>query len=73
MTIIGAAILPFLMLYISVRLTHSFLGGILVTVIVTIGTKPWDISLWTGVVTMLSLLLSIPVIWNIAKKKKKGP
>ncbi|SDH65811.1 hypothetical protein [Alteribacillus bidgolensis] len=72
-TVVGAVILPFFLTLAGVRLTHSFIGGVLVALMITVAFQPWEMGLGIMLIAAASLAAAIPVGWRIEKHQKTGP
>ncbi|MFB4164558.1 hypothetical protein ACE1TI_12170 [Alteribacillus sp. JSM 102045] len=72
-TVVGAVILPFFLILAGVRLTHSFIGGVSVALMVTAALQPWNLGVGTMIIAAVSLAAAIPVGWRVSKHQKTGP
>ncbi|WP_158736748.1 hypothetical protein [Alteribacillus sp. YIM 98480] len=72
-TVVGAVLLPFFLMLAGVRLTHSFIGGVLVALMITAAFQPWKMGLGIMLTAAVSLAAAMPVGWRIGKHQNTGP
>lgn len=73
LTYIGALLLPILLVILAVRLTHNYIGGVVVSLIVLFAVQPWQFGELVLTFVIVSFVVALPLSWRLFQKQKVGP